>query len=421
MTKKLDLSRRDFVKSGAVAAAAVTAFNVLPSKDARAATPIKVGVIGCGGRGRGAMLDSIKANEGVQIQYLVDLFPDRIEKAKEELNKLGRPTDIKTFLGFKAYQDAVKIDTDYVILATPPCYRAETLEAAVAAKRHVFMEKPASVDPQGIRRIIAAGEKAKELGLKIAAGTQRRHQEEYIETIARIHDGAIGEIVNAQTFWCGGPIGFGDQKEGMTDVEWQMRSWYHFGWLSGDHIVEQHVHNLDVINWIVGAHPVKAYGCGGRSWQQRGDIWDNHNVHFEFANGLNVLSMCRQQPTEPHRVEERVQGTKGRSNCANWIVADGKEWKSEKKGAPYVQEHADLMDCIINDKPINEAKNVAESTMTAILGRMAEYTGKEMTWDEAYNSEERYPIYYELRDLPEVPIAIPGGMKYTGEEGWKPG
>jgi myo-inositol 2-dehydrogenase / D-chiro-inositol 1-dehydrogenase len=427
MTKKPDVSRRDFVKSGATAAAVVSAFNVLPSKEARAAVPVTVGLVGCGGRGRGAMMNSIQACEDVQIKYLVDIFPDRIELAKAELEKLGRPTDIETFMGFKAYKEAIKIETDYVILATPPCYRPETLEYAVGLKRNVFMEKPAGVDAPGIRRIIAAGEKAKKSGLKIVAGSQRRHQAEYIEAIDKIRNGAIGDVINAQTFWCGGPIGFGDKKPGMTDLEWQMRSWYHFGWLSGDHIVEQHVHNLDVINWIVGDHPVKAYGSGGRAWQQRGDIWDHHSVHYQFANGLNVLSMCKQIPGQG-RVEERVQGAKGYARTSQggpWFIQDkkGKEiWRHRgEKSSPYVQEHADLIECIRKDKPINEARNIAESTMTAIFGRMAEYAGKEMTWDEAIKSDESYPIYYELRDLPKVPIPVPGGQIYTGEEGWKPG
>ncbi len=422
MTEKKDRSRRSFMKNGAITAAGITAFNVLSSKDARAQAPIKVGLIGCGGRGRGAAMNSLQSSDNVKITALSDIFPEKIELAKKELAKMDNTVDDdQCFLGFKSYKDLVKTDVDYVILATPPCYRPETLEAAVAAKKHVFMEKPAAVDPPGIRRIIAAGKKAKRLGLSIAAGTQRRHQEEYIETIGRIHDGAIGEIVNAQAFWCGGPIGFGDQKPGMTDIEWQIRSWYHFLWLSGDHILEQHVHNIDVINWIMGAHPVKAFAVGGCAWQERGNIWDHHAVEFEYPNGMRMFSLCSQYQRPNSRVQEAVQGTKGQSNCSNWIKSGSSEWKSKKKGAPYVQEHTDLIASIRSGSLINESRNVAESTMTAMMGRMAGYTGKEYNWDMAYNSDEKYPIYYELKNIDLPNTAVPGGKKYTGDEGWKPG
>jgi predicted dehydrogenase len=427
--KERDVSRRSFVKTGAMATAAISAFHVLKSHGASAKPLIKIGVIGCGGRGREAMKDALRADDAVRIVALADIFPEKMELAKEELNKFDHPTnEIETFLGFKSYQELVKTDCDYVILATPPCYRPETLEAAVAAKKHVFMEKPAAVDPQGIRRIIAAGEKAKELGLSIAAGTQRRHQKEYIEAVNRMHDGAIGEIVNMQIFWAGGPIGFPKRKEEWSEVEWQIRGWYHWLWLSGDHILEQHVHNIDVANWIMGAHPIKAFGVGGCGWQERGNIWDHHAVHFLYPNGVDILSMCSQHPRKVSRVDERAQGTKGRSFTAQggpWYLQDrhGKElWRFEgEKSAPYVQEHADLMDSIRNNKGLNEARNVAESTMTAMMGRMAEYTGDELTWEEALHSDEQFPIYYEFGDVDDQGAPAPGGQKYTGEEGWQPG
>ncbi len=422
------VKRRDFVKSGAVAASALTAFNVLPSKNARAQQPIKIGVVGCGGRGRGAMVNAIQADDSVEIVALADIFPEKFDAAKKELSKMGKSTDVETFLGFKSYQDLVKTDCDYVILATPPCYRAESLEAAIDAGKHVFMEKPASVDPQGIRRIIAAGEKAKNKGLSIAAGTQRRHQTEYQELIKRVHDGAIGDIVNAQVYWCGGPIGFPDRDPNWSEVEWHIRGWYHWLWVSGDHILEQHVHNIDVMNWVIGEHPIKAFGSGGRGWQKRGNIWDHHAVEFEFANGLRVQSQCSQYPREDGRVDERFQGTKGSTYTAQngpWYIKDknGNDvWRHEgPKSSPYVLEHANLMDSIRNDKGLNEAKNVAESTMTAMMGRMAEYQAKELTWDEAINSNERFPVYYEFGDIDDPGAPPPGGKKYTGEEGWQPG
>ncbi len=425
MSEESHVSRRGFMKQGVVASGALTAFTVLPARDARAAKEIKVGVVGCGGRGRGAMKNALNAYEGIKVVALADILQEKIDAAKQELEKREIPTkDIKTFLGFKSYKDLLEVDMDYVILATPPCYRPESLEAAVAAKRHVFMEKPAAVDAPGIRRIIEAGEKAKELGLSIVAGTQRRHQKEYVECIERLRDGVIGEIVNLQVFWCGGPIGFGDQKPGMTEVEWQIRSWYHFGWLSGDHILEQHVHNIDVANWIMGMHPVTAYGVGSRGWQERGNIWDHHAVHYEYPNGVNMLSMCSQYPRENHRVEERVQGITGSSDCKHWIKnrAGKVLWKwDETESEPYVQEHVDLVASILEGTPINEARNVGESTMTAMMGRMATYSGKEMHWDEAYNSNETYPVTYDFGEIKEREVPVPGGKKYTGEEGWKPG
>ncbi len=427
--QKNDISRRDFVKTGAITTASVTAFNILASPDARAKQQLKIGVIGCGGRGRGAMVNALQADDAVQVVALCDIFPEKFDLAKQELEKMGHDAEkIETFLGFKAYRDLVKTDCDYVILATPPCYRPESLEAAVKAGKHVFMEKPAAVDPPGIRRIIAAGEEAKKKGLSIAAGTQRRHQKEYIETIKRIQDGMIGDVVNAQVFWCGGPIGFPDRKPGWSEVEWQIRGWYHWLWLSGDHILEQHVHNIDVINWIMGTHPVKAFGTGGCGWQERGDIWDHHAVHFHYENGVDILSMCSQHPRDTGRVEERVQGVKGRTYTAQsgpWYIQDnnGKEiWRfKDEQSAPYVQEHADLMNSIRNEKGLNEARNVAESTMTAMMGRMSEYTGKELTWEEALNSDEKFPVYYEFGDVDAPGAPVPGGKKYTGEEGWKPG
>lgn len=431
MSNNKPVNRRDFVKRSSMAATAITLFNALPAKDAQAQQEIKIGVVGCGGRGRGAISNALKADDAVKIVALADIFPEKLELAKADIEKAGGDTDgIQTFLGFQSYQDLVKVDCDYVILATPPCYRPESIEAAVKAGKHVFMEKPAAVDAPGIRRIIEAGEAAKKKGLSIVAGTQRRHQPAYQETIKRIHDGAIGDIVNGQTFWCGGPIGFPDRKPEWSEVEWQIRGWYHWLWLSGDHILEQHVHNIDVINWVLGGHPLKAFGSGGRGWQERGNIWDHHAVHFEYPNNVNILSMASQYTRESQRVEERLQGTKGSCYTAQhgpWHLKDSKgstkwEFKGEDNhDLPYILEHADLMDSIRNNKKVNEARQVAESTMTAMMGRMAEYSGKELTWEQALNSDEKYPVYYEFGDVKDMPAPPPGGTQYTGEEGWKPG
>lgn len=420
--------RRDFVKKSAGAAAAVAAFHVWNAPESRAVDEIKIGVVGCGGRGRTAITDALKADENCRIVALCDIFQEKMDLAVEAIDQMGRSSKVETFLGFKAYQELMKTQCDYVILSTPPCYRPETLEAAVNAGKNAFMEKPAAVDAPGIRRIIAAGDLAKQKGLSIAAGTQRRHQAEYIESIKRIHDGEIGTITNAQIFWAGGPIAFPERKPDWSEVEWQIRGWYHWLWLSGDHILEQHVHNIDVINWVMASHPESAFGSGGRGWQERGNIYDHHAVHFSYPNGVDVLSMASQHPRGDSRVEERVQGTKGRARTSQggpWWIQDlkGKTvWEfTGDKSFPYVQEHADLMDSIRNNKGLNEARNVAESTMTAMMGRMAEYSGAEIQWDEAVNSDEKYPVYYEFGDVKDPGAPVPGGQPYTGKEGWQPG
>ena len=366
----------------------------------------------------------MRSSKGVTVVALADIFEDRIEKTREELaDKMDVTVDRDMcFLGWDGYRKILETDVDIVILATPPVFRPATLMAAVRAKKHVFMEKPAAVDARGIRRIMRAGRRAKSAGLAIVAGTQRRHQKKYVETIRRIHDGAIGEIVAARAYWCGGPIGFHKRKPEWSDMEYQMRNWYHFLWISGDHIIEQHVHNLDVINWAMGTHPVKAFGCGGRAWQKKGNIWDHHAVDFEFENGVHLTSMCRQIANSVSNVSEFVVGTKASSNCADWIGGRGKEWKFEGESPnPYVQEHADLIESIRKGEPLNEAQNVAESTMTAIMGRMAEYTGQVVEWEEALKSDERLgPEEYELGPVDLRPVAVPGGKEYAGE-GWLAG
>ncbi|MBD3268368.1 gfo/Idh/MocA family oxidoreductase [bacterium] len=421
---KNELSRRIFVKTGAVSTAALSTLNLLPSKAARAVAPIKVGVVGVGGRGKAAAEDVIRAHEGVKIAAIADLFPYQIELAKKRLAKSGQEIeDDQCFLGFEAYKEVLKTDIDYVILTTPPVFRPQMLEAAVEAGKHVFMEKPAAVDAPGIRRIIAAGKKAAQKGLSIVAGTQRRHDPSYIETMKQIHDGVLGEIQFARAIWCTGPIAYRKRRPDMSPMEYQIRNWYHYLWLSGDHLVEQHVHNIDVILWALQKHPVRAYGVGGRAWQQWGNIWDHHAVDFAFDNGVHLFSLASQYPRPENgsRVNEFVHGTKATTNC-NGSIWGGYDWKYKGDYVrPYIQEHADLIDSIIHDKKINEAERCAISTMTGIMGRMAEYAGKEVTWEEAFNSNDTLgQEEYELGPHEAQPVPVPGGFPFTGKEGWKP-
>jgi predicted dehydrogenase len=350
----------------------------------------------------------------VKVIAVADVFEDRAKGAQKGLNGAG--ADIKddhVFIGLDAYKKLLETDVDIVILATPPGFRPEHFEAAVNAKKHVFMEKPVAVDPVGCRRVMAAGQKAKELGLAVVSGTQRRHSFSYRETIKRIQDGAIGEIVAAYAYWCQGGLWVQERRQNQSDLEWQLRNWLYFTWLSGDHIVEQHVHNIDVINWVMGTHPVSAFGMGGRqvrTAQKYGHIYDHFAVEFEYPNGVRMLSMCRQIDGCDGRVSEFVVGTKGRSNCSGWIRGE-KEWRYEGPNPnPYVQEHVHLLESILKGEPINEAQNIAESTMTAIMGRESAYTGRTIRWEEMMKSEMSL-MPKELRfdmELPIPPVAMPG-------------
>jgi len=353
-------------------------------------------IIGVGGRGSGAggnFQEAAKiAGMDAKIVAVADAFPEAAKKAIELFNV---PED-KCFSGFDAYQKALAVPgVNYVILATPPGFRAAHFKAAVEAGKNIFTEKPVEVDGPGARVMYSAADASKEKGLKVAAGTQRRHQASYIETIKRIKDGAIGDIMVVRAYWVnGGPIWHrGDHGE--SDIERQVRNWYHYIWLCGDHICEQHVHNLDVCNWVMGAHPVKAWGMGARQQLlgKSGEIWDNFAVEFEYANGVRTHSYCGQVKREWASVSEAVQGTKGWSDLSRASIhpKGGEAWRFREKAIDaYVQEHVDLMNAIANDTPLNEARQVTDSTMTAIMGREAAYSGAGVEWDTVLNSTFHY-------------------------------
>jgi predicted dehydrogenase len=319
------------------------------------------------------------------------------------------------FTGFDAYKKLLAVgEINYVILCEPPHFRPAHLKAAIEAGKHVFMEKPVAVDPFGVRMVIEAGELAAQKKLGIAAVTQRRHLPGYRETIKRIQDGAIGEIMECRAYWNGGEIWVIDRQEGWSDMEWHLRNWNYFTWLSGDHIVEQHVHNLDVMNWLMAAHPIRAIGLGGRqarTGKQHGHIYDHFAVEFEYPNGVRMFSQCRQINGCDGKVEEFILGAKGSSNCANSITPMGGDaWRY---GGPpcnaYEQEHLNLIQSIQDGKPINEARNIAESTLTGIMGRESAYSGKTLEWEKVLNSPMRLgPDKYEFGALPFPDVAIPG-------------
>ena len=415
------MSRRSFLKSSAAAAVLVGAGPMLIGQGARAAGSdvIRIGLIGCGGRGTGAANDCANSSDGVKIVALGDLFKDRLDGCFDNLTKneaLKDKVDLspeRCFVGFDAYKKVIASGVDLVILASPPGFRPTHFQAAVEAGKHVFMEKPVAVDAPGVRAVIAAGELAAQKKLGVVAGTQRRHQLNYVETMKRIHDGAIGDIVSAQCYWNQGGLWNHARQPEWTDMEWQVRNWLYFTWLSGDHICEQHVHNIDVINWAMQAHPVKCWGMGGRQVRTDpayGHIFDHFAVDFEYPNGVRVLSECRQIDNCANNVSERVVGTKGNWNSQSGMMHGATDWKYDGPGNnAYQQEHRDLIASIRAGKPLNEAKRVAESVLTAIMGRMSTYTGQEISWEQALDSkEDLMPAKLELGPLPVAPVAVPG-------------
>jgi predicted dehydrogenase len=417
--KKSSISRRNFLgKAATVGVAGVIVPSIITScaRETKKVVPIptmldqapdgpviKAGVIGCGGRGTGAAINFLSAGPNLQIVALGDTFQDRIDSCKAELlkQKNVEVSPDKCFVGFDAYQKVLEAGVDLVILATPPFFRPEHLAAAIQAKKHVFAEKPVAVDPVGVRSIMATAQKAKGMELCIVTGTQRRHQRDYVSTWQQVGEGSIGEIVGGNVYWNGGKLWHRDPNPKWSEMEYMIRNWVNWIWLSGDHIVEQHVHNLDVMNWFTGTHPVKAVGFGSRIRRVTGNQYDNFSVDFTFENGIHFHSMCRQIDGCTDNVSERVQGIKGSSNCRNSVLdlAGNEIWKYkyplDKDGKPtdtvsvdpYVQEHIDLVTAIRTGKPINEAENTAISTMDAIMGRISAYTGKEVTYEELMNSD----------------------------------
>ena len=391
------LTRRDFIKhtslAAATAAAAVSFPHVLR---AQARPTLNAVIIGIGGRGGGAGGDFLEAAKiaGVEarIVAVADLFPEQARRGNEHF---GVPME-KCFSGFDAYIKALEQPgVNYAILAAPPGFRPTHFKACIERGVHVFMEKPVAVDGPGCRLMYAAGEEAARKGLKVAAGTQRRHDAAYIETIKRIWDGVIGDVTALRAYWVnGGPIWHrGDHGE--TDIERQIRNWYHYIWLCGDHIVEQHVHNIDVCNWIMKDHPVRAWGMGARQQlgDKSGEIWDNFAVEFEYGNGVRMHSYCGQIKRSWSSVSEAVAGTKGTANPAGSIQVHGERRvriRPENARNPYVQEHVDLIQAIVNDTELNETKNVTDSTLTAIMGREAAYSGGLVQWDDILKSEFKY-------------------------------
>ncbi|HOS70880.1 MAG TPA: Gfo/Idh/MocA family oxidoreductase [Bacteroidales bacterium] len=441
--KKSGISRRGFLGTTVAGAAGIVApviitgcssgkdkpFKPVPDGTWLDAAPdgpvLKAGVIGCGGRGSGAAINFLNAGPNLQVTALGDTFGDRVEQAKSAiLKQKGQEVpEENCFVGFDAFEKVIASDVDIVILAEPPYFRPAHLAAAVAARKHIFAEKPVCVDPTGARSVMATALKAQELGLTIVTGTQRRHQRNYVANYNQVKAGAIGDIVGGNIWWNGGKLWHRDSNPAWSEMEWMIRDWVNWTWLSGDHIVEQHVHNIDVMNWFTGSHPVKAHGMGSRLRRVTGDQYDNFSIEFIFEDGRRFHSQCRQINGCWNSVAERLQGTKGSTNCADTIhdLAGNEIWKyqypldsegnpsSRSMMDPYVQEHIDMVTAIRNNQPFNELENTAISTMVGIMGRISAYTGRETTWEEMMNSDLKLgPKVFAFGkvDIPkEVPIA----------------
>ena len=403
------LSRRSFLTNTSKTIAGAAALSALPIERFAhgAISPgdtLKIALVGCGGRGSGAADQALNTGENVKLVAVADVHKDRMDGSLKELGrkhqpKVEVPEDHK-FVGFDAYKQAIAL-ADVVILATPPGFRPMQFEEAVRQGKHIFCEKPVAVDGTGVRRFLAAAEEAKKKNLKVGIGLQRHHQTGYIETMKRLHDGQIGDIVTTRAYWNGNTPWVRKRADlenqygrKLTEMEYQLRNWYYFVWICGDHIVEQHIHNLDVINWIKKGYPVKARGNGGcetRKGPDYGEIFDHHVVEFEYADGSICFSQCRHQLGCWSEVSEYAIGTKGKCFLTDgrWSMTGEGPWRftGKQERERYQQEHDDLFDAIRNDKPYNEAEYGAKSTLTAILGRMSTYTGKEVTWEQAMNSK----------------------------------
>ena len=428
-------TRREFVKNSSLLAGGLLAAPLFSKANyfSGADDTIKIALVGCGGRGTGAASQALSTKQNVKLVAMADAFQDRLDNSyksiSEEIDakRIDVPQDRK-FVGFDGYQKAIAL-ADVVILATPPGFRPIHFEEAVKQGKHIFMEKPVATDPAGIQKVLAAAAIAKQKKLNVVVGLQRHYQNSYRELFKR--KDAIGDITSAQAWWNGDGVWVHPRKEGQTEMEYQMRNWYYFNWLCGDHITEQHIHNIDVVNWFKGAYPVKAQGMGGREVRKGkdyGEIFDHHYVEFHYADGSILNSQCRHQPKTMSKVDELLIGTKGKifAGAANIVDHKGKvlyQFDRKTENNPYQTEHDELFEAIAKGQfKFWDAERGAKSTMTSILGRMATYSGQVIDWDKAINSGiDIHPKVYDWAATPPIvpnadglyPVAVPGVTRYV--------
>ncbi len=434
---KKNPSRREFVKTSALLTGGLLAPSFLiPGAYAAPQNHLKLALIGCGGRGTGAVFQAFDTGHPIKLVAMADAFEDRLEGSyKPIIEKYGKDkVDVpleRRFVGFDAYKKAIA-EADVVILASPPGFRPSHFEEAVRQGKQIFMEKPVATDAVGIRKVLAAAEVAKAKKLNVVVGLQRHYQNNYREVMKRIQDGALGDIVGGQVYWNDGGVWVKQRTPGQTEMEYQMRNWYYFNWLCGDHIVEQHVHNIDVANWAKNSYPVKAEGTGGRAvrtGKEHGEIFDHHILTFTYADGSVIHSECRHFPGAANRVDETFQGTKGKAYLSAGNHGLLTDWKGnvlydhdrKNQPNPYQQEHDELWAALVKGEyKFADAENAAKSTMTAIMGRYATYSGKVMTWEESLNGKvDLFPDTLAWDAQPKLlpnadgfyPHAIPGKTK----------
>ncbi|MCA9237313.1 MAG: Gfo/Idh/MocA family oxidoreductase [Planctomycetales bacterium] len=411
---KLHLPRREFLQGASAAAAGGMLLGASAKLARGAAHPggsdeIKVAVIGCGGRGTGAACEALETKGPVTVVAMADAFADNLDRCRQQLNdkvaqgkaennpllidsKVDCPPE-RRFVGFDAYKQALETDADLVILATPPGFRPLHFAAAVDAGKHIFAEKPLAVDGAGVRAIMDANQRAKDKNLMVAIGLQRHHDPRYVETIQRIHDGAIGDVLATRVYWNSDGVWVRNRKPEYTEMEYQMRNWYYFNWLCGDHYTEQHIHNLDVGNWIRGGkHPVRCVAMGGRqvrTGKDTGQIFDHFAAEFTYDDDSKMFSQARHIPGCWSEVGEAAHGSRGTADVSRFrMVGHEGRWRSKLPGVQaWHQEHHDLFAALRRGDIYNEGDNGAVATMTAVLGVMAAYSGKELTWDEVLNSD----------------------------------
>ena len=393
---------------------------------------LKAGLIGCGGRGTGAAMDFLSAANGVSVVAIGDVMPHRVESARKKLKeeKGVELADDKCFVGFDAYKKVIDSDVDMVLIATPPGFRPEHARYAVEQGKHAFLEKPLAVDPVGCKTMFAVARQAQQKGLSIVTGTQRHHQRSYLEAYQKIQEGIIGPITGGNVYWSQPKLWFVEKEAGWTDMEWMIRGWVDWRWLSGDHIVEQHVHNIDVFNWFIGQHPIKCVGFGSRQRRKIGDQYDNFSVDFIYENGVHAHSMCRQIDGCANNVSEEIYGSLGYFKSYDddndgkmtirdlngkvvWAYDEKAEKQKFEQNNPYVLEHVNLITCIRNNTPICQIEETTNSTLSAIMGRESAYTGQEVTWEGIMaSSQSIVPSELQMRDYPEIAknvvIPVPG-------------
>tara|TARA_B100000242_G_C43044976_1_gene487672 strand:+ start:1392 stop:2699 length:1308 start_codon:yes stop_codon:yes gene_type:complete len=431
MTQK-KINRRSFVKKTTIGAGALLTvpYSVDAMVNVGNVKKLKLCVVGCGGRGTGAAVQALRADKDVELVAMADAFQDTLDNSlksiKEELDgeiKVNVKQKNK-FVGFDAFKKAIDI-SDVVILASPPGFRPLHFEYAINNDKHVFMEKPVAVDAFGVRRVLNSAKLATQKKLNVVVGLQRRYQKNYLALMDRVRKNDIGKIISGQVYWNSPGVWVRKRRNGQSEMEYQMRNWYYFNWLCGDHILEQHIHNIDVANWILNEYPVSANGMGGREVRKgldHGQIFDHHYVEFNYSSGAVISSQCRHQPGTNRNVSERFQGTNGSVSFKKNKIIDlnGNEiysYKQKGDKSPYQIEHDKLFKSIRDGNIINDGEYGAKSTLTAIMGRMATYTGQEIKWNQIMESDQNLvPDNLDWSSTPPVipnsegkyPIPIPG-------------